>query len=489
MQDNLVGRILGHASVNPTAPAFIYQNQIISYQQFNLYVCSAARILHARGIRPGDTVALLMHQTPVYCITMLALAAVGAVSVPLNPASSAQVRDGVHERYSLKAVVSDLDDAAIAGVPLIRLVNLTIDSHGPDMSFTSHQPTPEAPFCIVMSSGTTGDPKGIVYTHRYLLNLIDTFDYEISNDARHIPLALYLGFGIILAFGVLAYGGSLVFPKGKKGNDRLAEINLYGVTHLAFPPSRIAELLPLLPDGGNPFPSVRLIRVGGSGLSTKLVKSLLAKLPNVIQIAYGLTELGLVAAAKKDILAAAPMSSGKVIPSIKMELVDGEDQALPHGVTGEIRVRLEGMPSEYFKDEKNTRLRFRNGWYYTGDMGRLSEEGVLSVEGRVDDIISLGGHKISPGYVEEILTQHPKVKDAVVFRLMEENREILAAAVIMAEGEAGQDLIEYSQANLVGLAAPRKFFTMRSFPRNASGKVLRKQLVTVALESAAVRPS
>lgn len=484
MQENIVSRILGHAATNPVAPAFIYQNKIITYKQFNLYVCSAARILHQRGIRPGDTVVLMMHQSPVYCIAMLALAAIGAVGVPLNPASSAHAKDSIRKRYDLKAVVSDIDGAGIEQVQLLKLVDLTVDGHGADMGFTSHQPTPETPFCIAMSSGTTGDPKGIVYTHRYLLGLIDTVDLELSNDSRHIPLVMHIAFGFLLALAVLRHGGTLVFPKGNKGSDRLAAINLFGVTHLAFPPSSMMNFLPFISEGENPFPSVRLIRVGGSGLTTKLVKTLLDRFPKVIQVAYGLTELGVVAAARADILAAAPMSCGKVDPSLKLEVVDSEDRTLPNGTTGEIRIRLEGMPNEYFKDERNSRLRFKNGWYYTGDMGSISAEGLLFIEGRVDDIISLGGHKISPGHVEEILTRHPRVSDAVVFLSTADNgEEILAAAVIMTEGEAEPELLEYGKANLVGRAAPQKFYSMRSFPRNSSGKVLRKQIVAAALAS------
>jgi acyl-CoA synthetase (AMP-forming)/AMP-acid ligase II len=155
MQYNIVRTIRGHASRNPTAPAFIYQNQIITYRQFDQYICSAARIFHERGIVPGDVVVLVMNQSPVYSITMVALAAIGAVSVPLNPATTKETRNDIRKRFGVKAVVTDLGDAGLEGVPLIKLDKLTVDTSGADMSFTGHQPAPETPFCIAMSSGTT----------------------------------------------------------------------------------------------------------------------------------------------------------------------------------------------------------------------------------------------------------------------------------------------------------------------------------------------
>lgn len=480
MQYNIVSKMREAASRNPSSPAFIYQNQLITYGQLDSYVRSAARIFHGRGIKPGDAVVLLMMQSPVYCIAMLALADIGAVSVPLNPAASADAKENIRKRYGVKAVVSDLDDAEINGVPLIKLVNLTIDSHGGDMSFTNHQPTAETPFCIAMSSGTTGDPKGILYTHRYLQDMIDEAQFDLSADTRLVPLAMHIAFGFCFAIGVLTKGGTLVFTVGPL-QDLGAFINLYAVTHLVFPPSLIAKFLPFVPEGGNPFPSLRRLRVGGSGSSTKLIGALCAKFPNNIEIVYGLTELGAVSVAKPDILALSPMSSGKIIPRFKLEVVDDKEQVVPSGIAGEIRVILNGMPAGYYRDEKNTQLRFRDGWYYTGDVGRVSE-GLLLIDGRIDDIISIGGNKVSPGYVEEILTRHPGVSEAVVFCTKAENgNEVLAAAVIFSGGGAEQELAEYSKTNL-GLASPQKFFPMREFPRNASGKVLRQNIVSAALE-------
>lgn len=482
MHNTIVSRMRDAASRNPTAPAFIYQNQQITYGQFDAYVCSAARIFHEQGIREGDIVTLTMMQSPVYCIAMFALASIGAVSVPLNPATSPEARRSIRDRYGVKACVSDLDDPGLDGVPLIKLVNLKIDKLGANLDFTSFRPAPQTTFCIAMSSGTTGDSKGIAYTHQYLLDMVEQAQFELAPDTRLVPLAMHIAFGFVFAIGVLTIGGTLVFTVGQL-QELGAFINLYAVTHMAMPPAIISKLLPYVPDGGNPFPSLRRLRVGGAGMSAKLVDSLCRKFPNNIEVVYGLTELGAVSIARPDVLTSSPMSCGRVIPRFKLEIIDENDHVVPAGTPGEIRIRLKGMPDGYYKDDQNSRSRFRNGWYCTGDAGRLSVEGLLSVEGRMDDIISIDGHKVSPAYVEEILTRHPRINDAVVFGTKgKDGDEILAAAVILAEGNADQELVEYGRTHL-GLASPKKYFAMHDFPRNSSGKVLRQKIASVAQES------
>jgi acyl-CoA synthetase (AMP-forming)/AMP-acid ligase II len=310
--------------------------------------------------------------------------------------------------------------------------------------------------------------------------MIDEAQLELSSDTRLVPLAMHIAFGFVLALGVLTKGGTVAIPVWNL--PTLGEyINLYAITHIALPPSVAMNFIDFVPEGGNPFPSLRLLRIGGSGSSTRLVGALLARFPRIIQVVYGLTELGAVSVAKADVLAGWPMSSGRVLPRFKLEVVDDKDNVLPKDSVGEIRARLDGMPDGYYKDAVNSDRKFRDGWFYTGDVGRISGEGLIFIDGRIDDIINLGGYKVSPGYVEEILTRHPGVKDAIAFAAKEKNgRDVLLAAVILSEGETGKDLADYGKANL-GRASPERFIAMRDFPRNSSGKVLRSKLISEAL--------
>lgn len=479
---NLIEKIQQAASRNYSAPAFIHDDREFSYRDFDRLLRVAIKLLHDRNIHPGDVVGLTLGQSPLHIIAMLALARLGAISIPIHTLLSQTQREKLVAKYGIRTIVSHSDHHKVAGTAFIQMDTLSTKDGGDDLVVSDFMPNDETPFRISLSSGTTGEPKGVMFTHGYLLDRIEKLLYECDSTSKVIAFDLNFALGFVFTIGVLSVGGTVIFPRQKK---IIEAINRYGVTHAFLSPVKIIRMNAFLPAGdGIAFPTLKHLRIVGDTPSNELLDIVRARFSPNVFVPYGLTELGAISIATPEILATWPSSAGKVRPWTKVDIIDAAGNSLPPGKPGEIRVMLDNMPTEYFLDAEQSKLKFRDGWFYTGDHGRLSEEGLLFIEGRIDDIINMDGHKLSPGHVEKILVKHPDVSEAVAFAITNASGEqSLAAAVVPRTNEIRlDDLTKYAQQQL-GIFFPKRFFVMRDFPRNSNGKVLRNKVSDAALKT------
>lgn len=476
---NLTEKIQQAVFRNPSAPAFIYNDRILTYRQFYILLCSAARKLHERGIRPGDVIGLSLEQTPLHCVLLLALARLGAISVPVHPLLPFPAKAKIAARYGVRTILARKDDPdKIADINYIGVATLTDERGVPDMNFIDYVPQAGTPFRISLSSGTTGESKGVLFTHGYLLDRIEKTLYACDSGSRVISFDLNFALGFVFALGVLTVGGTVVFPRLYKPQELMTAINLYAVSHMLLPPAVLMQMAELLPDNdGIAFPTLKHLRVVGSAVPTTLLNVLMAKFSPHVFVPYGLSEMGAISIATPEILAIHPDSSGRIQPLVQVETLDEQGNTLPPGEAGEIRVRMEQMPTGYFGDEEQSRLRFRDGWFYTGDHGRISADGLLFIAGRADDIINLGGHKLDPNYIEKILAQHAEVREVVVFAMRDDmGVPLLAAAIIPHTVAIKLDDVAGHARRELGIFHPQRFFLARDFPRTLNGKVIRSEV-------------
>ncbi len=479
MSISLIDRIMETGSRNPAAPAFIHQDQVITYNHLRAFLCVVAKMLHERGVRPGDVVGLAMAQSPLHCIAMLSLASLGAVSVPLSASLKIEDQLALIRRYGIHALVTDRDNIRISGVTVIRLNNITVSDKESYSDSIYYRPDTETPIYVALSSGTTGEPKGVLHTHGSLLDRIEKTLYCCDQTSRLIPPDLHVTVGLVFAVGILCCGGVVVFPRTYDLLDMVAAINLYAVTHILLSPAKAAQISSLLPKDGIAFPTLSHLRIVGSTPAEKLLVALREKFSQHIYVPYGLTELGVVSLATPETLSMSPKSAGKLMPWARAEAIDKQGGVLPFGQSGEIRLSVEGMPKGYFCDSGRSEGKFRDGWFYPGDMGQISSAGLLTIEGRIDNILNIGGHKVTAEYVEDMLVRHPEVREAVVFLFELDGEEILAAAIISDGNKIIQDIVEHCKRHL-GVLAPEKFFFVRDFPRNAGGKLSRAEIPAMA---------
>jgi acyl-coenzyme A synthetase/AMP-(fatty) acid ligase len=287
--------------------------------------------------------------------------------------------------------------------------------------------------------------------------------------------------GNISAFAALFAGGVVVFHKQHDLPSFIDAIHLYAVTHAMMAPAMIKDVAARLPFEGNAFPTLKYLRIVGGGLSEHLVKLAKRKITPNLWLPYGISEVGAIAMASPEWLDSHPDFAGQPKPGVEVQVVDAEGHLLPVGQSGEIRVRVPQMPQAYYMNPQRSAEKFRDGWFYTSDIGLLNEEGLLRIEGRSDDRINLGGVKLYPERVEHVLNSHPEVRDSAVFALPDQdnNKVLVAALVLDHDGKPEANLIDFCRERKLGNLTPRRFFIVKELPRNPAGKLLRSALPTL----------
>jgi acyl-coenzyme A synthetase/AMP-(fatty) acid ligase len=220
------------------------------------------------------------------------------------------------------------------------------------------------------------------------------------------------------------------------------------------------------------------LRLVGGTATPSVVAALTRRITRNVYGSYSTTETGNLALSTPESFAAFPGAAGRVRPDVTLEVVDGKGEPVPPGVSGEIRVRVAGMPMGYHGGVHAER--FRGGWFHPNDRGHVSAEGIVYVEGRIDDIINVGGRKVSPAHVERILEEHPNVAEAAVFALADPAGNIRTAAAIVPRGALDWAGLARHAADRLDVLAPFRYDEAPSLPRNDMGKLVRKDLARLA---------
>lgn len=461
--------------------ALIDNDKPISYQQLYAAVCHSAESLHKEGISSGDVVALSLGHSALHAILILAVASLGAVSVSIDRGLTKPIKNKMIRKFGIKFFVADRDVTILDEVKHVKIDALRLEKRSYGLDFVDYKVKESDPFRITLSSGTTGDPKGVLFSHEYMLDRIAKTMTEAPGRIRLVPMDMNMSIGCVFMLGVLINGGTVVFPKSHQPSDIAAAITRHQVTHIFLSPAIAMAIVKTLPsDEGLAFPHITHLRLGGASASANLLATLRQRFTPNIYLAYGLSEIGGVSLASLDSLTQWPGSAGKVKHWVKVEAVDESGKVLPPGQSGELRIRLEPLPEGYWNDDAKTAKAFRDGWFYSGDRGRVNEQGVLFIEGRMDVSFNVNGNHVDPLDIEKIVMQHPQVLEAAVFPLdVDDDSKILALAVIRKPGTGKLQLKEYCNEQF-GWRAPKQFFIMDDFPRTPSGKVLRDKLPDMA---------
>ena len=470
----------------PSAPAFLSRDGVLSYGDFRALLEAVTAEMSKHGVRAGDVVGLSMGQSPLHCAALLALARLGAVSVAVHPEFPMSTRERIVAKFGVVSLVSLDGQHSVDGVRSIRLDTLSFGSHLPGTHGNRLTPAPAAPCRISLTSGTTGIPKGDLLTHAQLDERVERtmHGWLCDETSRVMPSDIHFTMAIAVCLGVLAQGGTLVFPASSRPQDRIRALTDHAVTHAFLSQWAISQMLPLLPEHPRAFPSLQHLRPVGSQVSDALLELLQARWTPRVFVTYGLTELGPVSMATPETLANWPRSVGHRLPWVQVEVFDATGQMLPPGASGEIRVRVERGATHYHDDPQESARKFHDGWFCTGDHGRVCEDGLIFIEGRIDDMINLEGYKVSPACVEAVLMQHPQVVDAVVFVMREGDSAACLAAAVIA-GAAEIDVVElsaYARTQL-GWGSPKRLFVVPEFPRTPNGKVIRAEMASAVLRT------
>lgn len=264
-------------------------------------------------------------------------------------------------------------------------------------------------------------------------------------------------------------------------------LDRHEVRHLHCTPFGAGLLVRTFQEAGQPrFPGLANVRIGAAVVGPQLRAEVRRRLSPNLTINYGANEVGSIACGSTAVLARHPDAVGRALPWNEVEIVDPEDRRLPAGALGHVRVRGPAVVDAYVGTPEVTARRFRGGWFYPGDVGRMTEDGAIHLAGRDDDMMILAGINIFPAEIERVLETHPSVREVAVLAAISELLQEVPVAFVVAEAPAtAEELAAYARSRL-GVRAPRLVFLIGNLPRNAAGKIDRPRLRSIA--AAGTRP-
>lgn len=480
---NLADGLSARAAMAPDSPAVIHDNGTVGIGQLEASAWTIAAVLRDHGLRPGDVVGLAVGDPLLHLAAIFALARCGIAHLPVQPRSSPAANAALLRRIGATAVVSDVAGAA---APSWRAV--VLDPHLPFAAHGSPDPRlrhdgPGLVFSYKTSSGTTSAAKLIGVTHESAAAAME----RVQAGVGHLPGERFFSTVGLHSDGprrrymaCVVAGGVAVMPARDPTPLQVMEmIDRLSIRHLGLLPNHARELLEALGPGGASgprFPDMRCLRLSAAPSDDGLRRLVRERLcPNVV-ISYGCSELGPVTSADPALVASSPGTVGHALPGISVQIVDEAGMPVPPGASGLVRLRAEGMPAAYHDDPVSTARHFRDGWFYPGDLGVLSPAGELKLLGRADDVIVYDGLKIPPVEIEAVLLQHPAVREAAAFPVRSARSfQLPAVAVELRATVPPRELFDFAYARL-GNRCPAMIHIVRSMPRNAAGKILKREL-------------
>lgn len=481
-------QILTRAEAGPGKPALVSGDRSLSYAGLASRVVSCAeRLRQQHGVMPGDRVLLVAAANPEFVCTYLAVHSIAAVCVPVDPHTGEdRVRD-VARRVAPKLTISDMPLPAVHSEQL-RFDNLAaLDDRAAAM--TADPPSLGDSADILFTTGTTGQAKGVILSHRALAAAtahINAFVGTGADAVEVLPLPLGHSFGLGRLRCVLSAGATLVLVPGfVHPAGVINALTLHNASGFASVPTGIAILLSKEASALGSFAEqLDYIEIGSSAMPTEQKKRLMELLPTTrICMHYGLTEASRSAFLSFHDDREKLDSIGRPSRGVAMRVVDESGDEVPPATEGEIEVRGDHLMSGYWDDADLTRSSMHGGWLRTGDLGRRDEDGFFYLGARAREIINVGGRKIAPQEIEQVLLRHPAIADCACLGIPDPQGIAGQIISVYLVAEPGLDalprfpeLAKLLRQSLEPYKMPRQFHWVDGIPKSASGKVLRQQL-------------
>ena len=490
------------AQATPDGEAMSYLERTWTWSQWNDRVRRLAGTLQERGVKRGDAVAFLDKNHPACVELTIAAASLGAANAIINFRLAADELDYVLNDSDAKLLIVGAE--LKAGIDKIRdeLTKvedvITVTPEGDDeyeAMLAEANPVQRADdvepddVCIIMySSGTTGRPKGVELTQAniiaHTLNAHEGFEFD-EGDKNMVSMPLFhVGGSSYVQFGIHD-GFPSVMTRDVDGMT-LAGAILKGANRTFLVPAVLAKVLESGEDAVKLFGALKTYAYGASPMPLPLLRAALKAWPNTdfIQV-YGLTELcgvisHLLPEAHRDPGREERLTSaGTLVPNAEVRVVDPDTlQDVPTGEQGELWFRSAQLMKGYHnKPEATAEAITSDGWFRSGDIGRVDDGGYIFVEDRLKDMIISGGENIYSIEVERVLAEHPAVAEVAVIGVPDEKWGEVVKAVVSLEGEASEEeLIAFCREHLAAYKCPKTVDIKDELPRNPTGKILKKDL-------------
>ena len=490
-----------HARYRPDHLAVVFEDHRLTYREFNTRVNRLANALLADGLAKGDKVATVLPNCLEQLEVYWAAAKTGLVAVPMSPLLQESGLASLLESSDSALVISTtafagMLDRVRGRLPAIRdgrwmltdgarpgfrsygdLVAKASGSEPPDAGLTGADP-----YNIIYSSGTTGEPKGIVHTHDVRAGYCALF----ASAFRMTPESVCLHAGSIVFNGAfldlmpwMYLGGTYILHPAFDAGRVIEEVERSSVTHMVMVPAQIIALLNHPAFAPEKLASLEMIQSVGAPLLLGYKRRLNEALPGRFYELYGLTEGFMTVLDRNDAVRKAG-SVGAPIGFYEMRILNEDGQEVPAGQIGEICGRGPLMMAGYYKRPDLTAKAIVDGWLHSGDLGYVDEDGYLFLVDRKKDMIISGGVNVYPRDIEEVAAQHPAVREVAVFGVEDARwgETPVAAVILHAPNAVGaSELVEWINVR-VGAKFQRvtDVLIVDEFPRTVAGKTLKRVL-------------
>ena len=467
-------RLARHARDRADVHALVTERASVTYGALAHDVARMAQALRASGVAPPGVVGVTVRGEIDHLVATLALLALGCPAVALASREPAATRVRLASRVGVARVVGERADDAIDGVPFVDLAAIRARTSGPDAEPVELRGDASRPLVYLTGSGTTGEPKIIAFSQRDIASHADAhIDFSAERVLR--PAHVEFNNSKRMRLYTLWQGGTCILADG--ATDGLtAMCARHGATWLELSPLHGASLLAAAREHG-PLPAGTRLRIGGARVPIAMRRAILAEVTPRLHVSYGTTETSFVSIAGPS-MHDARETVGPPTRGAEVEVLRADRSIAAPGESGTIRLRSPGMAAGYVGDDVATARHFRDGWFEPGDLATLDPDGQLVIHGRADDMMIMNGINIYPVEIERILERHPAVEAAAAFPLASGvHGQIPVAAVELRPGTrcGGGELVAFAR-DVLGVRAPRRVEVLAALPRNAQGKVLKREL-------------
>jgi long-chain acyl-CoA synthetase len=498
---NLASIITESAARAPEAVAVRLGPLELTYAELDDRSARLAALLREKGLRQGDRVGVMLPNVLEFPISYYGVLRAGGVVVPMNVLLKRReiafyLEDsGAQLLFAWHGFAAEAQGAAAdAGAALVEVEPEAfaelLGDREPDTDLADSDEEDTA--VILYTSGTTGKPKGAELSH---FNLSRNADVSARTTSEIQPgdvvlgaLPLFHSFGQTVSMNAsLRVGATLtLLPKFDPG-EALAIMQRDGVTHFYGVPTMYGALLHHPEREGFDTSKLRICITGGASMPVEVLRGFEDAFGCEVLEGYGLSETSPVASSNHPGRPRKPGSIGTPLEEVEMKVVDENDEEVPRGEVGEIVIRGHNVMKGYWRRPEATAEAMRGGWFHSGDMARVDEDGYFFIVDRKKDLIIRGGYNVYPREVEEVLYEHPKIREAAVIGVPhDEWGEEIGAACVLHEGEdlAPEEVSGYVKERIAAYKYPRIVWFLDDLPKGPTGKILKREIEVPAASEA-----
>ena len=491
---NLASNLANTARAHTDRAAVRVDDFVLTYRELDEASARVAGLLNERGLKPGDRVGIMMPNVAEVPVVYYGVLRAGGTVVPMNPLLKA--REVAYylgdSGAGLVFAWHTFADQARAGAEQAEAASIVVDAAGfPDLlasatpDFGVADQGDEDTAVILYTSGTTGHPKGAELTHRNLISNTDVTRADVvragPDDVIFGGLPLFHVFGQTAALNVAVAAGACLtlLPRFDAGHA-LRIIAGHRVTVFEGVPTMYVALLHAPDRADYDTSSLRMCISGGAALPVEVLRGFEEAFGVPVLEGYGLSETSPVASFNLPGRERKPGSIGTPIRDVRMRVVDNEDHEVPQGEVGEIVISGPNVMKGYWQRPEATAEAIRDGWFRTGDLARVDEDGYFFIVDRKKDLIIRGGYNVYPREIEEVLYEHPAIAEAAVIGLPHPSLgEEVGAAVALKPGTiiTSDELRDYVKSQVAAYKYPRHVWIVDALPKGPTGKIQKRDIV------------